>query len=82
MFQGDACVQTPLNTNSLSSKPYTPLDQALGVQMFQGDVERAGQRLLRDYRQGALGRVCLEVPPSAGSSADGGGDGGDDGGDE
>lgn len=29
---------------------------------FQGEVERAGQRILKDYRTGALGRIALELP--------------------
>ena len=29
----------------------------------QGDVERAAQQLLKDFRTGRLGRVCLELPP-------------------
>lgn len=31
----------------------------------QGDVERAAQQLLKDFRTGRLGRVCLELPPEA-----------------
>ena len=31
----------------------------------QGDVERAAQQLLKDFRTGRLGRVCLELPPQA-----------------
>ncbi|CAL5230055.1 g13506 [Coccomyxa viridis] len=34
----------------------------LGDDLFQGDVERAGQRILRDFRNMAFGRVALELP--------------------
>ncbi|EFJ40589.1 hypothetical protein VOLCADRAFT_32516, partial [Volvox carteri f. nagariensis] len=36
---------------------------ALAVRQYGGDVERAGVRLLTDYRSGALGRFALELPP-------------------
>ncbi len=29
---------------------------------FNGEVERAGQRMLKDFRTGALGRIALELP--------------------
>lgn len=51
---------------SMTAEDYV---QALAEQLFQGDAERAGQRLLKDYRTGALGRICLEVPPASGSQA-------------
>ena len=35
----------------------------LGGVLFHGDPERAGQRLLKDYRTGALGLIALEQPP-------------------
>lgn len=35
----------------------------LGIAIFHGDPERAGQRLLKDYRTGALGLIALEQPP-------------------
>ena len=34
----------------------------LGDELFQGDAERAGQRILRDFRNMAFGRVALELP--------------------
>ncbi len=36
---------------------------ALADSLFHGDTERAGQRLLKDYRSGALGWFALELPP-------------------
>ena len=30
---------------------------------YQGDLERAGQRILKDFRSGALGAFALELPP-------------------
>ncbi|GLC46929.1 hypothetical protein PLESTM_001946400 [Pleodorina starrii] len=35
---------------------------ALAARLFGGDLERAGIRLLTDYRNGALGRFALELP--------------------
>jgi ribosome biogenesis GTPase A len=35
---------------------------ALGERMFNSEPERAGQRLLKDFRALALGRTCLELP--------------------
>ena len=35
---------------------------ALGERLFNCEPERAGQRLLKDFRTLALGRVCLELP--------------------
>lgn len=35
---------------------------ALAVATFQGDTEKAGQRLLKDFRSGALGSNALEMP--------------------
>lgn len=35
----------------------------VGDAVFLGDVEKAGARVLKDYRTGALGWVCLEPPP-------------------
>ena len=40
----------------------------LGVVLFHGDPERAGQRLLKDYRTGNLGLIALEQPPPMASS--------------
>ena len=31
--------------------------------MFKGDVEATGTRILRDYRMGYLGKCALEMPP-------------------
>ena len=30
--------------------------------MFSGDTEKAGARILKDYRKGALGCFALELP--------------------
>lgn len=35
---------------------------ALGDRMFNGEPERAGQRILKDFRTQALGKICLELP--------------------
>ena len=35
---------------------------ALAERSFNREPERAGQRLLRDFRQLSLGRTCLELP--------------------
>ena len=35
---------------------------ALGDRLFNGEPERAGQRILKDFRGLALGRICLELP--------------------
>lgn len=35
---------------------------AVAEAKFQGEPERAGQRLLKDFRTGALGRFALELP--------------------
>lgn len=35
---------------------------ALGDRMFNSEPERAGQRILKDFRTLALGRICLELP--------------------
>lgn len=37
---------------------------ALADRMFNGEPERAGQRILKDFRTLALGRICLEQPPA------------------
>ena len=38
---------------------------ALADSLFHGDTERAGQRLLKDFRSGALGWFALELPAHA-----------------
>lgn len=38
---------------------------ALADKLFQGDPERAGQRILKDYRDLRLGAFALEHPPSS-----------------
>lgn len=45
---------------NLSGEDYL---QALADKRFTGNVERAASQLLKDFRTGRLGRVCLEVPP-------------------
>lgn len=37
---------------------------SVGDRWFNGEPERAGQRILKDYQNLALGRFCLELPPS------------------
>lgn len=37
---------------------------AIAAERFQAEAERAGQRVLKDFRTGALGRFALELPPS------------------
>ncbi|KAK9821941.1 hypothetical protein WJX81_006710 [Elliptochloris bilobata] len=46
---------------SLSSEDYL---LTIAADKFQGEPERAGQRLLKDFRTGALGRFALELPPT------------------
>lgn len=41
---------------------------ALGDRMFNEEPERAGQRILKDFRSLALGRICLELPASFAAS--------------
>lgn len=36
--------------------------------MFNEEPERAGQRILKDFRSLALGRICLELPASFAAS--------------
>ena len=36
---------------------------ALGDRLFNSEPERAGQRILKDFRSLALGPICLELPP-------------------
>lgn len=36
---------------------------AVAEEKCQGEEERAAQRMLKDFRTGALGRVALELPP-------------------
>ena len=36
--------------------------EGLAERLFQGDAERAGQRILKDFRNLALGRMALELP--------------------
>ncbi len=35
---------------------------ALGDRLFNSEPERAGQRILKDFRGLALGPICLELP--------------------
>ena len=37
---------------------------AVAEDRFNHELERVAQRLLKDYRTGALGRVALELPPA------------------
>lgn len=37
--------------------------QSLAEQKFQGDQERAAQKLLTEFRKGVLGKLSLELPP-------------------
>ena len=43
----------------LSSEEYV---HAVGDRLFNGEPERAGQRILKDFRTLYLGKVCLELP--------------------
>ncbi|CAK0784104.1 hypothetical protein CVIRNUC_007307 [Coccomyxa viridis] len=43
----------------LSGEEYV---EGLAERLFQGDAERAGQRILKDFRNLALGRMALELP--------------------
>ena len=38
---------------------------AIAAEKCQGEAERAGQRVLKDFRTGALGRFALELPARA-----------------
>jgi len=35
----------------------------MAKEMYKGDLEAAGTRVLRDYRVGYLGKCALEMPP-------------------
>lgn len=35
---------------------------ALGDRLFNAEPERAAQRILKDFRTLALGKICLELP--------------------
>jgi hypothetical protein len=37
--------------------------KCLADKLFQGDTEKAGARMLKDFRTGNLGHVALERPP-------------------
>lgn len=39
---------------------------AVAERAMSDDVERAGVRILNDFRKGALGQFCLELPPTGG----------------
>ena len=56
--QGSGLVAKRVALTRVRSSPLRPL-------RAQGDVERAAQQLLKDFRTGRLGRVCLELPPQA-----------------
>ncbi|CAM6099279.1 unnamed protein product [Calypogeia fissa] len=43
--------------------------EALGQSMFQGDVNQAALRVLRDFRKGRFGWAALERPPSQKSAS-------------
>ena len=45
--------------------------QQLADRLFFGDCERAGQRILKDFRNGVLGAFALEVPGEGGTAAAG-----------
>ena len=36
---------------------------AVAEKAMSDDLERAGVRILNDFRNGALGKFCLELPP-------------------
>jgi hypothetical protein len=35
---------------------------AVGERLFNGEPERAGQRILQDFRTLVLGKLCLDLP--------------------
>lgn len=37
--------------------------EGVAGRLFQGDTQKAGARLLKDFRTGNLGRLALELPP-------------------
>eukprot|EP00850_Spirogloea_muscicola_P025508 SM003351S12811 [mRNA] locus=s3351:953:1423:- [translate_table: standard] len=47
-------------SDGLSGEQFLEL---LAERTFQGDVDQAARRLLKDFRRGALGRLALERPP-------------------
>lgn len=49
-----------LSMDNMSSEEYV---HAVGERWFNGEPERAGQRILKDYRTLVLGRFGLEMPP-------------------
>lgn len=42
--------------------------ETLATNRYQGDIERTARKLLTDFRQGQLGAIPLELPPSATSA--------------
>ena len=58
------CCGPVLRPKARTSQRGWPYSRALPL-CAQGDVERAAQQLLKDFRTGRLGRVCLELPPQA-----------------
>ena len=51
-----------LSTAELTGESYL---HQLAAARFQTDVERAARSLLDDFRQGRLGKICLELPPES-----------------
>lgn len=47
----------------LTSEEYV---ERIAQRLFNSEVERAGQRLLRDFRELKFGEICLEVPGGTG----------------
>lgn len=54
-----------LDPASISAESYL---ETLAANRYQGDIERTARKLLTDFRQGQLGAIPLELPPSATSA--------------
>lgn len=67
----DSAAQTAERSQALQTRyDLDPADctgetylQNLAEQKFQGDQERAAQKLLTEFRKGVLGKLSLELPP-------------------
>ena len=49
-----------ISAEGISGEEYV---HELADRLFNGQIENAGGRLLRDYGRGALGKFALELPP-------------------
>ncbi|MGF1489761.1 MAG: ribosome biogenesis GTPase YlqF [Prochloraceae cyanobacterium] len=59
----DRLLQSRYNLDPLSVTGEEYLHD-LGQQNYQGDIERAANQLLNDFRKGSLGNIPLEFPPN------------------